>query len=474
MAYKDLRTYMRQIEEIGELKRITVEVDWDGEVGAITRRLFKQKHRPALLFENVKDSTVPLLTGVMLDEVKYGLMTDTEPVLQKLAEHNVASYSNRIDPVMVESGPCQENVVMGDDVNLYMFPSPHWHPLDGGRYIGTLGVVISKDPETGIRNLGIYRQQLQGKNKMGLNCEQHTGIHMAKNRAAGKPTPIVTCIGVPPAVLIAAASKPAYGIDEYGIAGGLAGVPIPLVKCKTVDLEVPADTEIVIEGYIPANNEEWELEGPFGEFHGHFNDPAPAKRPSAIVTCVTYRNNPIFQACSPGVGPNEVSFSGKLAYLASFKNALIAAGIPGVKEVNVTEMGCAGFVAVVSLSKHFYKGIPQAVYHQLFSLGHFPKIVVVVDDDIDVFDDGMVQWAIASRVQPHRDIEITPANTWGCPLDPSIPLAHRRMPGTTSSRMGIDATKFFKDDVIFSPLVLDDAATVAAVTARWNEYGFVE
>jgi UbiD family decarboxylase len=473
MAYKDIRTLMNQLEEKGKLHRIQREVDWDCELAGIMRNLYKQgPDGPAVLFENVKDSKIPFLSGIMYGDEKYAMLFDSEPTLKSIAAHWHERANGRIKPRVVENAPCQENVIMGDDVDVSIFPSPKYSPEDGGRYIGTLAVTITKDPDTNIQNIGIYRQMVMGKNKIGINCEQHTGIHMKKDRMAGRPTPFASVIGAPPAVIVSGAGKPPYGVDEMELAGSLAGEPIPVVKCKTNDLMIPADAEIVLEGYILDNTDQWELEGPFGEFHGHHNDTVPKKRPTAIVTCITHRNNPVFLGTPPGVGPNELTYSGKICYQASFHAALTNAGIPGVKAVHVTEMGCAGFVCIVQIGKPFYKGIPQACMYQLFSLGHFPKFVVVVDDDIDIFNEGMVQWAIASRVQPHRDVLITGFNTWGCSLDPSIPFAHRGMPGSTSSRMGIDATKYFKDDVVFSTLICDTPEMETHVKEIWSALGF--
>lgn len=475
MAYKDLRTYINELEEAGELHRITAEVDWDTEVGAILREQFKRKQGPAVMFENVKGSNYPLFSGAMFGPEKYSRMIDVEPrTVQGILKKLVDGIDKTIEPVMVENAPCQENVLLGDDIDLDMFPVPRWHHMDGGRFIGTLGCVVTKDPETGIRNVGIYRGQILGKNKLGINCEQQGGIHLSKYRAKGLPTPVASCLGVPPSVLPAGAAKVPFGMDEFAVAGGLAGEPVPLVKCKTIDLEVPADAEIVLEGYIPPESEDWEMEGPFGEFHGHFNDLVPRKRPTAILTAITFRNNPILQGCSPGVGPNEVTFAGQMGFAAGLWDSLRKTGIPGIEAVNCPESGTGGLVAVVSLNRHFYKGNAQAVMHAAFATGLFPKIVIVVDNDIDIYDDFMVNWAIATRVQPHRDIIITPANTWGCPLDPSIPLRDRPMPFTASSRMGIDATKYFKDDTEFSPLVLDSEEMIAKVRSRWREYGFAD
>ncbi len=474
MAYKDLRTLMAQLDERGLLHRISREVDWDGELPAIMRHLYKQgPNGPAVLFEHVKDSKIPMLSGIMYGDEKYSMLFDTEPTLQAIVDHYHTNYENHIKPVLVDNAPCQQNVVRGDDVDVTIWPSPRFSPEDGGRYIGTQNVTITADPDTGIQNCGIYRQMVMGRNRIGVNCEQHTGIHLTKNRAAGVVTPFASVIGPPPAVMVAAAGKPPFGVDELELAGGLAGEPIPVTKCLTNDLLVPADAEAILEGYILPDSDDWGLEGPFGEFHGHHNDMVPKKRPTVVVTCMTFRDDPIFLGTPPGVGPNELTYSGKISYLAANHAQLVRSGIPCVKAVNVTEMGCGSFVCVVQLSgKPPYKGVPQACMHSLFSFSNFPKIVVVVDDDIDIFDDGMVQWAIASRVQPHRDVMITPFNTWGCALDPSIPFAHRGHPNSTQSRMGIDATKYYKDDVTFSSLVQDTPEMIEHVKSIWGELGF--
>ena len=473
MSYKNLRAFIAELEAAGQLHRVKAQVDWDVEIGAITRELFRRKHGPAVVFENVKDSRFPLFTGTMFGAEKYARMIDVEPpTVQAITRRLVEAIDKIIPPVIVQQGACQENVLLGDDIDLGIFPSPRWFHMDGGRFIGTLGCVVTRDPETSIRNVAVYRGQVLGRNRIGVNCEQHGGLHLRKYRDLGKPMPVAFSIGTPPAVLLGAAAKVPFGVDEYFVAGGLAGEPIPLVKCKTIDLEVPADSEIVLEGYIAPDSAEWDLEGPFGEFHGHFNDLIPRKRPTAVLTAITYRDGAILQGCSPGVGPNEVTFSGQVGFAAGLWDSLRKAGIPGVKAVNFPESGTGGLVAVVQLGRHFYRGNAQAVMHHAFAVGHFPKICIVVDEDIDIYDDFMVQWAIATRVQPHRDIMITPANTWGCPLDPSIPLADRPMPRTTSSRMGIDATKYFKEGTDFSPLIVDDDATIRKVLGRWREYGF--
>ena len=293
MSYRDLRGHIDKLEQEGELQRIKVEVDWDVEISAIMRQVFKQ-NGPACLFEKVKDSRFSVFSGSLFRHKKYALSIDAPPNLRDMIQRVLHCMNNPIDPVMVNSGPCKENIDMGDKIDLGIFPVPRWHHLDGGKYIGTLGAVITKDPETGIKNVAVYRQQMQGKNKVGINPEQQGGIHLRKYRTMNKPMPVATCIGVPPSVLAAALTKAPYGQDELGIAGAIAGEPIPLVKCETVDLEVPANAEIVLEGVILP--QERKPEGPFGEHTGYHGGPV-RMRPIFKTTAILHRNDPIFRGC---------------------------------------------------------------------------------------------------------------------------------------------------------------------------------
>lgn len=473
MAYKSFRTYVEELDKAGELTHIKAQVDWDSEIGAITRAIYKRRG-PAMLFENIKDTPIgSLFCGAMHEDKKFGMMFDIGADIHEHYDFLSARMSALPKaPIIVYSGVCQENVLMGEDVDLNKFPSPKWHPLDGGRYIGTLGCVVTQDPDTGINNVAIIRVMNEGKDKLGMNAEQHTAIHLRKYRDRKENMPFAMAIGVPPAVLISGAAKVPYGVDEYTVAGAICDDPIPLVKCKTNDLYVPADAEVVIEGSVFYDDSEWLDEGPFGEFTGHFSADKPSKKPTGLVTCITYRNDPILQGTSPGVGNNENGGAVKRSHGANQLAALRSAGIPGVKDLSVLEMGCASFVTAVSLSKQFWGGNAQQAANLLMSMGHFPKIVVLVDDDIDVFDPGMVLWAVASRVQPSRDITILPMNQVTTPLDPSIPdeLRKRGLLAMTS-RMIIDATTFNKG-VTFSKLVLDDEETKRKIAEKWSEYGF--
>lgn len=472
MAYKSFRNFVDQLEAKDMVHHITAEVDWDSEVGAITRAVYKRRGH-AMMFDNVKDTKIGrLFCGAMHEPVKYGMQFDIGPDIHEqydfLADRMVAPP---IDPIIVESGVCQENVLTGDDIDLYAFPTPKWHPNDGGRFIGTLGVEVTQDPDTGINNVAVFRCMIEGKDKIGLNAEQHNAIHLKKYRDRKENMPFAVAIGVPPSLIPAAISKVPYGIDEYTVGGAIAGEGLPLVKCVSNDLYVPADSEIVIEGYVPWDDSEWLPEGPYGEFTGHFSADKPSVKPTGIVTAITYRNDPILQGTSPGVGPNEQTHALVRGYGSSYNAELRRSGIP-FKDLAVLEMGCASFVMAVSFEPQAMAGVPMQAANFLNSIGHFPKFIVLVDDDIDVFDPGMVLWAVASRVQPSRDVIILPMNQNTTCLDPSIPdeLRHKGLQATTS-RMIIDATKSGKG-VTFSKLVVDSDEWKKHVEERWEEYGF--
>jgi UbiD family decarboxylase len=470
MGHKDLREFVLRLEEKGELQRIKTEVDWNLELSAIMRRVFEVKG-PACLFERVKDSKFPVLSGAFFGYKKYGLAVEASPNVRVILQKVLGATQKRIAPMMVTEGPCKENIDTGNRINLEKFPVPKWHHLDGGRYIGTLGVVITKDPETGIRNMGVYRQQMIDNNKLGMIGTQHLGIHLQKYRAQNRAMPVATAIGVPPAVLAAACVQVPYGEDELGIAGGIAGEPIPLVKCETIDLEVPANAEIVLEGEIPVDVNLWKEEGPYGEFTGYASDLKSVKRPTVYLSAVTYREHPIYQGCSPGIPPNEETIFREIGHSVGAWHKLLKSGIPGIKEVYTTEMGCAQFMLIVSMERQYYLGNARQVIDTIFGTIFTAKWVIVVDDDIDIYDRGQVEWALAVRVQPHRDIVITDNRCTGSMLDPSTHPEMRKYLNVQSSKIGIDATTKYKG-YDFAPVVRSAEEQKRLVERRWKEYGF--
>lgn len=467
MPYTDLREFIARLEKEGELVRVRAQVDPYLEIGAIMRKVFDRRGK-AILFENVKGHQIPLICGAMDTYKRYALGVECEPHPRAIVQKTLQAIRNPIPPIIVGNAPCQEVVLTGAEVDLGKLPVPHWNFSDGGKYLGTLGVVIVKDPETGLRNMGIYREQIEGRNKMGLLTIQNLGIIMTKYRDRGEAMPVVTAIGVDPAILAASCFRLPFGYDEFSAAGGLRGSPIPLVKCKSIDLEAPAAAEIILEGEVSPDTDNWQEEGPFGEYTGYYAG-VKGKLPSVNVKAITMRHNPIFQGTLEGKPPNE-STTLRIGHTTGIWLQMEQTKIPGFKEIWVTDMGCDNFITVIALDKQYYMGNAMHAITAHWSMTHTGKWTIVVDGDIDIFDRGQVEWALATRVQPHRDILITNDRFPGATLDPSSPPEARPYPVSHSSRIGIDATLQFKG-FDFPPLISYSPDLMEKVEERWEEYG---
>jgi len=310
--------------------------------------------------------------------------------------------------------------------------------------------------------------QVKGKNRLGLmiNFHQHGRRHIEMNDARNAPTPVAIVLGTDPTIGLTSVAKVPYGVDELAVAGGLRGEPVPVVRCETVDLEVPATAEIVIEGLIPPGYRE--MEGPFGEYTGYMGPAAPA--PVIEVTCLTHRNDPIYQAFVSQMPPSESScirgIGREMAILKHLKEDL---RLP-VVDVHLTESGGSASILAISLRKDAEGQVMQAVWGAWAVDPALGKITVVVDDDIDIRDEFALAWAVAFRVQPEKDVQVV-RNTAAIRLDPSQAPADE--PGLTqaravSSKLVIDATKKHA----FPPLAVPPREHLQAVLARWEEYGF--
>lgn len=465
--FVDLRSYLAALEEREMLSRIPDEVDWDGEVGAIQRIAF-DRGGPALFFESVKDSDVPLVSGVMGTLERYALGIGANAHMRDVIRRVLLAVQEPIQPTIVDGGPVHENVLTGSDIDVTKLPVPKWHELDGGRYLGTLGLVIMRDPETGARNVGIYREQILGPDTLALNATQQAGILLSKYRRLGMRMPVATVVGVDPATLAASCVQARLGDDEYGMAGRLLGKPLELVRCISQDLEVPATAEFVFEGEIDPNGELVD-EGPFGEYTGYYG--LRTRAPQIQLTAVTHRNDPIFQGTLEGAPPSESTMLRVPGSTAGVWMRLGAAmKTPGIKDVYFTDMSCVSYMAVVSLEKQYYFGHARNIMEVIWASVPGAKWVVVVNDDIDVYDRGQVEWALSTRVQPHRDIWVTPQNQNGINLDPAINPVDRVYPNVRTSRVGIDATVDFKGHD-FEPLARPSEARLEAARQRLEELG---
>lgn len=470
MAYPDLRSYLAVLEKKGKLRRVKKEVEKDWEIAAVCRQLFYKiapEKRPALMFERIKGFNIPLVAGVLgasREIYAIGLETDSVEGINRKWDQ---ALEKPIPPRIVKDGACKENILMGEGVDIRRLPVPVWTVGEDPGPFFTSPYVITKDPETGIRNVGTYRMQVKGPNKTGflIGKVQDAAWHVKKNDDQNKPTPVAVVIGADPSIGYVSVSKMSETLDEFAVAGGLRGEPVDLVPCETVPLEVPASAEIVLEGEIPANARE--LEGPFGEYTGYMG-PA-GQQPFFVIKCMTFRNNPIYQAFISQRPPSESScIRGIGREWPLFKHLKYVLNLP-VRDVRLKEAGGSGAYVVVSLKKQFEGQVKQAMYGIWSLRSGFGKITVVVDDDIDVWDDFAIDWALSWRVRPEKDVYIE-KDVQAVGLDPSqappsVPQHHPSR--TVGSRVAIDATRKHP----YPAVSLPPKEHLDKVAAQWKEYG---
>jgi len=486
MGIIGLRNFIDKLEQEGELKRITAEVDWNLEIGSINRKVYSSRG-PALLFENIKDhkNTIctTLFTGGLATKDRIAMMIGLPKEIRHrdLSEEVRKRWKKPIPPVMVDSGPAKENILTGEDIDLFQFPVPKWHHLDGGRYINTFCAVITKDPESGIRNVGLYRGMIISKNEIGvlLVPGQGWGIHFLKYKNVGKPMPVAIVYGCDESLVFCASSSVPRDVDEFGLNGALLGEPTKLVKCETLDLEVPANAEIVIEGVIDPDPKTYKMEGPFGEYTGYYGE--AAKRPVINVQCITHRNNPIFRGTLEGMdheNPNEDSSMLVINLSAVTKEILDSNGIPGILEVSAVP------ITLIRIKK-MYRGHAKQIAAALWGSSaaqYLYKFVIVVEEDTDIWNRRSVEAALAYRVNAEEDDIVMMPGSFGAVLDPSTQFLDRDelKYGTGKwTRILIDATKNMNyppnpqwGNEIYPPKCVNlSPEQEALISKRWKEYG---
>ena len=456
MAYYDLREFVLALEEKGELKRVKRKVNPEFELAGVCIESITQRG-PVLLFENVKGSETPVLNNPFVSRrlVALALQCREEDLLKVWMER----AEKKISPIIVKDGPCKEVKVRNPD--LTRFPVLIlWHEGDGGPYI-TFGQFICKDPETGRRNVGIYRIQVKGPQRGGLLIKppQHAGVCLEKAETMGRPLEFAVAIGTEPASYLCTQAPLGFGEDEYELASSLRQAPLELVKCETVDIEVPAHAEIVLEGRVLPNVRE--DEGPFGEWTGYMSGRAP--RPVIEFTCLTHRRDPIYEVTYEGYpiwGPTNVMQA--VAREPEWFKRISSHTCPTVRDVHFTFGGCAGLHVVVSIKKQA-EGQGKNVLMDLLRSNQ-TKLAIVVDDDIDVRDLHQVEWAIATRFQADHDL-IVVSGAAGMKLDPSQP----NFPDGVGAKMGIDATR--KLNARFPPANRIHEEVMARIKRDWKSYG---
>ena len=479
MAYQDLREFIGLLEKRGELARVRARVSPVLEITQITDRISKA-NGPALLFESVEGSRMPVLMNAFGSAGRMALALGVASVesiakeIERLLKPEVPAgivdklklvpllwKLMNIPPKVVSSAPCQE-VVREGDASLDDLPVLKCWPGDGGRFI-TLPMVFTKDPETGVRNCGMYRMQVYDARTTGMHWHiHHDGArHFRDHKKLGRRMDVAVALGGDPAVIYAATAPLPPGVDEMLFAGFLRHRGVEMVRCKTVSQEVPADAEIVIEGYVdPA---ELRTEGPFGDHTGYYS--LRGEYPVFHVTCITHRRDAIYPATVVGKPPMEDCFMGKATeriFLPFIKMQL-----PEVVDVDLPLFGVFHNFAFVAIDKA-YPFHARKVMHAIWGLGQmmFTKFIVVVDKDVNVHDANEVLWKVGNNVSPQRDVAFVEG-----PLDV---LDHASPMPQFGSKMGIDATKKWPeenhprewpDEIRMSPEV------VALVEKRWQEYG---
>lgn len=542
-AYNDLRDWIAALDRAGELKRIRAEVDPVLEITEIADRVSKGAARkyghaggPALLFENVKGSNgVPVLINQFgserrmqmalgvdrLDEIAERIrqllnMKSPEGFLEKIRMLPMLADMGKFFPKIVSTGLCKE-VVRKKDFSLLDFPVLQCWPRDGGRFI-TLPCVITRDPKTGKRNMGMYRMQVYDATSAGMHWQRQkvaaehyrdmlrqgaaAGAEKAsgaqapvpasgKNREAHAPSPadrrvnvdimarsgggsmlapgdrpggtmeVAVAIGTEPALTFSAIVPAPPEVEEFIIAGFLRQKPVELVKCETVDLEVPAAAEIVLEGYVKLD--ELRTEGPFGDHTGFYS--LEDEYPVFHVTCITHRKDPVYSTTIVGKPPMEDAWMGKAVERIFLP--LMKLTLPEIVDVNLPVEGVFHNLMIVSIRKS-YPGHARKVMNGIWALGQamFTKCIVVVDEDVNVQDIGEVVLKVFNNIDPERDIQFT--------LGPVDSLDHASRLPNFGSKMGIDATRKWPTEGFTRPWpgeILMDEQTRALVDKKWKDLG---
>lgn len=479
MAIEDIHDFIKELEKNDELKRIKTEVDSNLEIAEIIRRQM-YSNGPAILFENVKGYEMPVLANAFgsMKRLEIGLeMTDFTEIGQRIVDMTKmdipSGFLNKIKklpelskmaesfPKLEKNGPVTE--ITSSSASFDDLPILKSWPNDAGRFI-TLGLVATSHPETGVRNLGVYRIQIVDSTHAIMHWQKHKrGAHhsdISKDKGEKIPTAII--IGGDPATIFSSIAPVPEGLDKYLFAGITRKKGIKTVKCKTIDLEVPANAEIVLEGYVdPADLKE---EGPFGDHTGYYTPAEPF--PTFTLTGIMKRKNPIYVTTVVGKPILEDAYIGKVIERSFLP--LIRMFHPEVVDFSMPAAGWFQGIAIISIKKR-YPGQAKKVMMGLWGMGQLSltKMFVVVDDDVNIHDMNDVIWAVTTRTDAARDtiiIDNTPTDT----LDPASPLVN------LGSKLGIDATQKTREEGYereIQQLVKVDEATKNLVDSKWSSYG---
>ena len=443
-AALDLRAFLTEATAAGELQDIS-RAHWNLEIGALTELFAERTPTPALLFDDIPDYPRGrrVLSNVLFSPVRQSLALGVSAGLRGNALIEVVKSKladlKPIAPRPVKDAPVLQNIAHGGDVNVKEFPAPHWHENDGGRYIGTFDAVICRDPESGYINVGTYRVQVHDENTVGLWIipGKHGNLIAQKYWSKGEACPFLIACGMPPSMILASAVGIPWGMSEYDFLGGLLGMPIPVIDGKATGLPMPANAELVLEGFSPPPNKVSLPEGPFGEWPGYYAS-GTIDRPVVKVSTIYYRDDPILTG-----DPPLKTYLNTDIYMciraANIWSSMERAGIPDVRGVWFPRQG--RFVVAVAIRQR-YSGHARQAGHGVLATrdgGRDTRMIVVVDDDIDITNINEVLWAVASRWDPKRQSEMVdvPASD----LNPTLTPEQRAANDLVSSCIIIDACR---------------------------------
>jgi 4-hydroxy-3-polyprenylbenzoate decarboxylase len=481
MPFSDLRAFIRALEKADQLKRINTEVSAELEIAEITDRVSKAGG-PALFFENVKGHSIPVLINALgsrdrmliaLGIRNYAEVTDRileltdvkspQGLIEKIKMLPRLADLGKMFPKIVRDGPCKEVVLRDDKFSLLDLPVLKCWPEDAGAFI-TMPLVFTKDPQSGKRNCGMYRMQVYDETTTGMHWQIHKhGAQHFRNlrRGGGDRLEVAVAIGAEPVTVFSAIMPLPEDLDEMMVAGFLRGEPVEMVSCETVDVEVPASAEIVLEGYVEAH--ELRTEGPFGDHTGYYS--LEDRFPVFHVTCVTHRKKPIYQTTIVGKPPQEDCWMGEA--IERIFLPLMQRQFSEVVDYHMPFAGVFHNLMVVSIRKN-YPGHARKVMNGIWSLPQamFTKCIVVVDDDTDVRDLNRVAWRVLNNIDPERDIQFT--------LGPVDQLDHSSRLPNFGSKMGVDATRKWRTEGFDRPwpreIEMSDEVK-ARIDALWPKLG---
>ena len=473
MIFNDLREFIAEAEKRGDVKVIE-EADWNLEIGLITEWQIAQPNNPLLLFKNIKGyppeySVATNLFGTPArTALALGLPADMKRLDIVRALRDIYSKGfTPIPPVEVDNAPVKENILTGDDIDLFKFPVPKWHARDGGRYIGTGNAVITRDPDEGWVNLGNYRVQAHDKSiaTIYMSPGRHGKNMRNKYWERGQNCPAAVAIGMEPILYGSAHSDVPKGISEYEYTGGFRKKPVEITRGVTTDLPIPATAEIVLEGEMIES--QTVSEGPFGEWTGYYAS-GFREEPIFKVNAILHRNNPVLQGNPPLRSP----------YYALAHNLRRSATawveldrqIPGIKGVWLLDDAAYNMIVVVSLEQRYPGHAMQAAMGITFShaTNYMNRFVIAVDDDIDPSNMQDVLWAVATRCEPAADIDIL-RQMRGTPLDPSLPPEKRRMGDFTHSTAIINACRPYAWKDEFPETIMSTPEELESIKNKWGK-----